>query len=127
MDRVKIKVDFLLNASPSLLYRFFTSPSDIIRWFCDKADVAGDVYTFEWNGYEEEAKLTEDIEEELVRFDWLDEDRDGEYLEFAISTSGMTGETILEITDFCDRDEIDEQKALWTTQIDQLRKGAGLS
>ena len=126
MDRVKVKIDFLMRASPSLLYRYFTTPGDIMRWFCDGVDISKGVYTFEWSGAGEEARLTENIEDELVRFDWLEEDRIGEYLEFKISKAGVTNETVLEITDYCDDDEVDEHKELWTAQINALRKATGL-
>jgi uncharacterized protein YndB with AHSA1/START domain len=125
MERVQVRIEFLLRASPALLYQFFTTPSALVRWFCDSVDVHGDnLYTFSWSGYGEIAKLTEDIEEELVRYTWLDP-REGEFLEFKISVSGVTGETILEITDFCDADEVEEQKALWEAQVRQLRKETG--
>ncbi len=126
MDRVKFKIDFLMRASPSLLYRYFTSPGDIIRWFCEGVDINKGVYTFEWSGEGEEARLVENIEEELVRYEWLDEDRRGEYLEFKITKAGVANDTVLEITDFCDDDEVDELKELWATQIDTLRKATGL-
>lgn len=126
MERAKITVDFLLKASPTILYQFFTTPSALVRWFCDEVDVRGDsLFIFSWGGNPEAAKLTEDIEDELVHFEWLDEDREGEYLEYRIDTSPVTGETILTITDFCDANEIEEQKALWETQIRQLKKETG--
>jgi uncharacterized protein YndB with AHSA1/START domain len=126
MAREKIQVDFLMRASPSLLYRYFTSPGDIMRWFCDGVDVLKGVYTFEWSGSPEEARLSENIEDELVRFDWLEDDRTGEYLEFKITKGGVTNQTVLVITDFCDDDEIEETKELWAAQIDALRKATGL-
>ncbi len=126
MERVKIEVEFLMRASPSLLHRYFTAPGDIIRWFCDRVDIIKGVYTFEWSGAGEEARLAENVENELVRFEWLEDDRRGEYLEFKITKAGVTNQTVLVITDFCDDDEIDEQKELWTTQIDTLRKATGL-
>lgn len=126
MKRKKITIEYLLKASPAILYQFFTAPSNLVRWFCDGVDVQPDgVYTFEWSGFEELAKLTEDHENELVRFEWLDDDREGEYLEFKISISPVTGETILEITDFCEEDEVEEQYQLWETQIQQLKKETG--
>ena len=126
MKRVKITLEFILKASPTLLYQFFTSPSELVRWFCDEIDVQGEtLYTFSWGGYPEPARLSEDVEEELVHFDWLDEDRAGEYIQFRISQSPVTSETILEITDFCDEDEVTEQKALWESQVKALKKETG--
>ncbi len=126
MERVSVKIEYLLRASPAILYQFFTNPSALVRWFCDGVDVEGDnLYTFEWNGSEESAELTENVEDELVRYNWLDDDRENEYIEFKLSKSPVTAETILVITDFCDEDEVEEQKQLWETQISQLRKETG--
>jgi len=126
MERVSVKIEYLLRASPAILYQFFTNPSALVRWFCDGVDVEGDnLYTFEWNGSEEPAELTENVEDELVRYNWLDDDRADEYMEFRLSKSPVTAETILVITDFCDEDEVEEQKQLWETQISQLKKETG--
>ena len=38
-------------------------------------------------------------------------------LEFRFSKSPVTGETIFEITDFCDDDEVDESK--WQKYLDE--------
>lgn len=125
MERTAITIEYLLRTSPTILYQFFTTPSNLVRWFCDEVDIQGDIFTFSWSGYDEVAHLVDDIEEELVKFEWLDEDREGEYLQFKISISPVTGETILEITDYCDADEVEEQKDLWNTQIKLLKKETG--
>jgi uncharacterized protein YndB with AHSA1/START domain len=125
MERTAITIEYLLRTSPTILYQFFTTPSNLVRWFCDEVDIQGDIFTFTWNGYDEVAHLVDDIEEELVKFEWIDEERVGEYLQFKISISPVTGETILEITDYCDADEVEEQKDLWNTQIKLLKKETG--
>lgn len=124
MDRVQIDMEFIFRASPTILYKFLTTPSTLIRWFCDEVDIQGDTYTFVWSGSEEVAELIDDIEDERVRFEWEDAD-EGEFLEFRMDKSPVTGETILMITDFCDSDEVDDQKQLWETQINQLRIETG--
>ena len=65
-----------------------------------------------------------DEEEERVRFHWENAE-EGEFLEFRMYKSPVTNETVLEITDFCDDDEVDDQKALWETQIKALRIETG--
>lgn len=125
MQRVSINLEFLFKASPAILYKFLTTPSCLIRWFCDEIDIQGDTFTFVWEGSEEIAELIDDIEEERVRFKWEDADDDEEYLEFRFSRSPVTGETILEITDYCDEDEQDDQRLLWESQIKVLRQETG--
>ena len=44
---------------------------------------------------------------------------------FRLGRSPVTGETILEITDYCDEDEVEDQKELWNSQITLLRQETG--
>jgi uncharacterized protein YndB with AHSA1/START domain len=125
MERVKLNLEFLFKASPTILYKFFTTPSCLIRWFCDEVDIQNTTFTFIWSGSEEVAYLIEETEDELVRFQWEDAEDEEEFLEFRISKSPVTGETILEITDFCDEDEMDDQRQYWESQISLLRKETG--
>lgn len=125
MERVKFSLEILFRASPTILYKFFTTPDCLIRWFCDEVDIQDATYTFVWDGSEEVAELIEDIEDEMIRFKWEDADDEEEYLEFRIEKSPVTGETILTVTDYCDDDEIDDQKQLWVTQLDELKKETG--
>ncbi len=121
---MQIDMEFIFRASPAILYSFLTSPSTLIRWFCDEVDIQDDVYTFSWDGAEEVAELIDDIEEERLKFKWEDAD-EGEFLEFVMYKSDVTNETVLEIKDWCDDDEVDEQKDLWEKQISKLRIECG--
>ena len=125
MQRVPLNLEFIFKASPTILYKFLTTPNCLIRWFCDEVDVTEDKYTFSWSGQEEIAWVIDDIEDERLRFRWEDADDDAEYLEYRLNVSPVTGETILEITDYCDDDEVDEQRQLWDTQMQQLRRETG--
>lgn len=124
MNRVSVEIEFLFRASPTILYTFITTPACLVRWFCDEVDIQDDLYTFAWNGSEEVAELIDDIEDERVRFRWEDADED-EYLEFRFRKSPVTNETILEITDYCDEGEEDDQRQLWESQIKVLRQETG--
>ena len=84
MSRVKFDIEFIFKASPAILYKFLTTPSCLVRWFCDEVDIEADIYTFTWEGYDEVAELVDDIEEERLKFVWEEADT-GEYLEFRMS------------------------------------------
>ncbi len=124
MKRVSFEMEFIFRASPAILYTFLTTPACLVRWFCDGVDINSDVFTFTWDGADENAEMVDDIQEERVRFKWEDADED-EYLEFRMYKSGVTNETVLEITDFCDDDEVDSQQDLWNTQMTVLRTECG--
>ena len=125
MKRVQINLEFLFRASPTILYRFLTNPATLIRWFCDEVDITGDVYTFVWEGSEEVATLIDDIEDERLRFKWEEAEDEEEYLEFRMNKSPVTGETIFEITDYCDEDEVSDTRQLWEAQMKQLKQETG--
>jgi uncharacterized protein YndB with AHSA1/START domain len=124
MQRVKFDMEFIFRASPAILYKFITTPSCLVRWFCDEVDITGDIFAFSWNGAEEIAEMVDDIEEERVRFQWKEANA-REFLEFRMYKSDVTNETVLEITDFCDDDEVNEQKELWSSQISAMRVECG--
>lgn len=123
--RVLFSVDFLLKASPTIVYQFMTTPSALVRWFCDAVDITGEYFTFSWKGSTEVAELIDDIEDERLRFTWLDGEDEDEFFEFRLTTADITDETILEIFDFAWIDEVEEQKQLWRTQVDKLRRETG--
>lgn len=117
-------MEFIFRASPAILYSFITTPSCLVRWFCDEVDINDDVFTFTWSGADENAEMVDDIEEERVRFKWEDAEQD-EYLEYRMYKSNITNETVLEVIDFCDDDEVEDQKQLWGSQIAKMRVETG--
>ena len=124
MKRVPVDLEYIFKASPAILYTFLTTPACLVRWFCDKVDNTGDVYTFTWSGNDEMAELVDDIEEERVRFRWDGAPR-FEYLEFRMYLSPVTEETVLEITDFVNEKEKEDLKRFWDSQIKKLRQETG--
>lgn len=125
MERVKFTEEFIFRASPTLIYQFLTTPACLTRWFCDEVDINFDTYSFIWNGVAEVAELIEDDEPGLVRFKWEDSENENEYLEFSLDISPVTGETIMYITDFADADEVDDQRALWRSQMARMKAEMG--
>jgi uncharacterized protein YndB with AHSA1/START domain len=124
MKRVYFDMEFIFRASPTILYQFLTTPACLTRWFCDSVDIQEDIYTFGWQGYTEVAGIIDDIEDERLRFQWHDAPLN-EYLEFRMYKSPVTDETVLEITDFADAGEVDDQRLFWESQMKTLRQETG--
>lgn len=125
MERIIVEMEFIFKASPAILYKFLTAPSCLTRWFSDTVDIDKELFTFAWEGYEEEAILLEDEEDSLLRFQWVDAEAEDEYFQFEIFRSDVTGETILEITDFAYADEVEEQETYWQKNVEKLRQACG--
>ncbi len=125
MQRVQLDLEYLFRASPAILYQFLTTPACLIRWFCEEVDIDNEEFTFRWGGADESAEVINAVEDERLRFRWEDTEDESEYLEFRISRSPVTSETILEITDYCDEDEVEDQRQYWNNLMEQLRKETG--
>ena len=53
MKRIPVDLEYIFKASPAILYKFLTTPACLVRWFCDGVDINADVYTFTWDGNDE--------------------------------------------------------------------------
>jgi uncharacterized protein YndB with AHSA1/START domain len=122
--RVKLQLEYIFRSSPTILFQFLTMPACLVRWFCDEADEQDDFFYFVWNGSVQAAEIIDFIEEERLRLRWEDAEPD-EYLEYKIYKSPITDETVMEITDFCDDNEIQDQTKLWDSTIKNLKNAMG--
>ena len=125
-DKVKIEMEFVIHASPQLLYQYISTPSGLSEWFADNVNLRGDIYTFVWDGSEEQARVLQERPNEKIKFRWLeDEDDNKSYFEFKIQVDELTKDVSLIITDFAEEDEVEESKMFWENQIDELKHTIG--
>jgi uncharacterized protein YndB with AHSA1/START domain len=126
-DKIKFDIEFPIQASPQLLYQYIATPSGLSEWFSDNVNSRGELFTFIWEGSEEQAKLLNKKSGERVKFRWLEDEEEGLtcYFEIRIQVDEITKDVSLMITDFADEDEIDEAKMLWTNQISSLKQVLG--
>lgn len=121
----KVQIEVMFRSSPKVVYLFLIEPANIMRWFCDEVDINDNVFDFTWNGQTESAVMIEDVEEELVKFRWVHADDARKFWQFKISSAPITDETIVEVTEFCDEGESDDQKLFWTHCLERLRRAMG--
>jgi uncharacterized protein YndB with AHSA1/START domain len=126
-DKEKFEMEFVVHASPALLYQYISTPSGLSEWFADNVNSRGELFTFIWDGSEEQAKLLSKKSGERIKFRWLSDDEDGAsyYFEIRIQVDEITKDVSLMITDFAEEDEIDEGKMLWENQISSLKQVLG--
>ncbi|MHB0756212.1 START-like domain-containing protein [Polaribacter sp. M15] len=122
MNKVQYELEIPIHASPNMLYQYISSPSNLQEWFADKVNARGKIFTFEWEGTEEQAKLIHKKSDEKIRFKWLESEDDESYFEIRIQVDALTKDVSLIVTDFAeDEDEVEESKQLWENQIDELK------
>jgi hypothetical protein len=94
--------------------------SGLAGWFADEVRTKDRIFTFVWEGGESYAKLVAIKDQQLVRFQWLD-DTDGTYFQFEIKEDDITSDIALEITDFANPGDRDTAIRLWESQVQNLR------
>lgn len=124
LKKEQIEIEIPINASPALLFEYFSTSNGLQEWFADKVEENGKEFTFHWGDSEDVATLLEMDENKFVRFQWDYQDP-GEYFEFQFDRSPITNETLIRIIDFADKIDIDSQQLLWETQITDLKHRIG--
>jgi hypothetical protein len=117
--KIPYTIEYTVRSSPGILYEFLSTTSGLQEWFADEVIQKDGVYSFSWNGSEEKAKLVDKLQDEFVRFHWLNSPK-SEYFEFRIRRSEVTSETVLLVTDFAEKKDIEDQTQLWDSQFKDL-------
>ena len=129
MSKIKFELEFVIQASPQLLYQYMHTPSGLSEWFADNVNARTEKYSFFWDDSEEDALLLRKKANEFVRFRWLngDDDQDDCFFEMRIVVDEITKDVSIVVTDFAEEDEVDETKMLWESQIGDLKQVLGSS
>ena len=126
-EKQKFELEYVFKASPTIVYRLISTPDGLAEWFADDVNIQEDLYTFNWAGEEICARLLNSKSGEYMRWTWLEDDEEDlqTYFELRIKVDPMTKMIVLLITDFAEKDELDEAKLLWETQIANLMRIIG--
>lgn len=123
--KTKYELEYTFNTSPSILWNRISTPEGLSEWFADNVNLRKDLFTFIWEGTEQEASVVQKKTNKYIRFHWEDED-DEAFFEFRIHTDELTGDVALLITDFAEEDEKVDAIDLWGSQISELKQAIGL-
>lgn len=127
MDKEKFEQEYLLKTSIKVLNNMLSTPSGLSEWFADDVNIKDDVYTFIWDGSEEEARLITKKSNARMKWQWIEDEEDGidSYFELKYDVDPMTKAVILTVVDFAEPDEMDEAQRLWEQQIGELKRVLG--
>ena len=113
----KFEMECVIRASEDMVFEFVSTESGLSEWFCDDVNIRDGVFTFDWDGQIQQAKLVKEVPPQLIRYQWVDKN-DGSYFEFRIQKDELTNDISLMITDFAS-DKADEASArlLWQKKL----------
>lgn len=122
----QFELEYVLHASQKVIYDRLSSASGLSEWFADDVNQKGKIYTFIWEGSEQQAELLLKKDNRLVRFHWLDSEDDESFFEFKIEIDALTNDLSLIVTDYAEEDEVEEGIELWDSQISELKQVLGI-
>lgn len=127
MERKKIHLEYLLNATPkSILWSAISTPTGLEGWFADRVQSDDKIVDFFWGKTEKRtAEIVAVRAYSFIRFRWLDNEIPREYFELKMTNSELTNDFVLEITDFAAANEVDDVRELWESQVETLRRTCG--
>ena len=121
----KFEMEFVIQASPQLLYQYISTASGLSEWYADNVNARSEKFTFIWDGNEEEAMLLKKKSDQYVRFQWSHSESQEEFFELRIVVDEITKDVSLFVIDFAEEDEIEGSRMLWDNQIDDLKHVLG--
>ena len=124
--KIKYELEYTFNTSPYILYSRLSTPEGLSEWFADNVNLKKSLFTFIWEGSEQDASVIQKKANKFIRFHWEDDEEDDAFFEFRIRTDELTGDVALIITDFAEEDEKDDAVDLWDSQISELIHTIGL-
>jgi uncharacterized protein YndB with AHSA1/START domain len=118
----KFELEMPVKASPHMLFNYLSTPSGLSEWFCDDVNSRGEKFTFIWDQEERSAMRVAKKNDKFIRFKWEEdvEEENDYFFEFKIQVDDLTNDASLIITDFSEEDEIEEDKLLWESQVNEL-------
>ncbi len=127
IQKEKFQLEYVLRTSPKVLEQMLTTADGLSQWFADEVLIENDVYTFQWDSSEEEARLISKKNTEFIRWQWISDEEEGfeTYFELKYMVDAMTKNVILLVTDFAEKGEEDAIKRLWEAQVLELRRHIG--
>ena len=124
-EKIKYEIEFPIRSSLSILYNQISTASGLSEWFADNVNLSGKIYTFFWDGDQQNSELLSKKNNQWIKFRWVDEPS-YTYFELKIVVDEITQDISLMITDFADdQDDEEESKLLWDKQIEKLRQSIG--
>jgi uncharacterized protein YndB with AHSA1/START domain len=120
-----LELEYLVRSSPKILFKFLSIPESLQEWFADEVNKEQNVYSFVWDGEEEQAELLDFKEAEYIRFHWINGERAGAGFGFRIEKDDLTGGVALWINDEVPEEKIQEYTLIWNAQIEALMKVLG--
>lgn len=128
-NKQTVELEFMINATPTIVYPRLSTPHGLSEWFADDVNTSGNVFTFIWDDDTKRAELVEHQRNKMVCFRWLDEDDtpSDRYLTLELERDELTNSLSLHVVEdlLQGDDEHNYATQLWEQQVGTLKHVLG--
>ncbi|MFY0626857.1 MAG: ATPase [Reichenbachiella sp.] len=126
MSKFKFVGEYEFRASKKMLYNYLSTASGLAQWFADDVNIRDDKnLSIIWDGEENIAKMVSHRTNSQIRFEFIVEDDDPNYVEFKIDVNELTQAVFIRVTDYSEMDDEQELEELWEHLMADLREIVG--
>lgn len=126
MSKFKFVGEYEFKASKKMLYPYLSTASGLAQWFADDVNINEDkIFTIIWDGEQNQARMVSHRTNAQVKFEFVSEDTDPNYVEFKIDMNELTQSVFIRVTDYSEMDDIEELEELWDSLMTDLREIVG--
>lgn len=126
MSKFKFVGEYEFKASKKMLYPYLSTASGLAQWFADDVNINEDkIFTVIWDGEQNQARMVSHRTNAQVKFEFISEDDDPNYVEFKIDMNELTQSVFIRVTDYSEMDDIEELEELWDSLMSDLREIVG--
>ena len=128
MAKTKVQYEFPMHCQSEILYEYLASAEGLSEWFADEVVEHSDHFFMRWNREPaEKATLIRYKPESFVRFRWEEDEGTKNFFEMSIVIDDITEDLSLNITDFCEPGDEDENQLYWENLLENLKIKLGAS
>ncbi|MEN2434146.1 START-like domain-containing protein [Weeksellaceae bacterium A-14] len=127
MAKIKVHYEYPMRCLSEILYEYLASAEGLSEWFADEVTEKGDDFYFTWSGHTEKATLIRYKPESFVRFRWEEDEGTKNFFEMTIAIDDITDDLSLNITDFCEPGDEEQNKLYWENLVENLQIKLGAS
>jgi len=127
MIKEKITLEYPLeNSSENILWEMISNPLNLSLWFADEVNVKDNVFTFVWKDHSQSAFLKDLKMGKYIRFQWDEDSGTDYYFQLEIEIQDLSEQTGLLITDFAEKNDVNDTILLWNNEVETLKRKAGM-
>jgi len=121
------ELEYVIKTAPKVLDNVLFTLDGLAEWFCDNVNIKDEIYSFEWDGYIEQARLLGLKHGQFIKWQWLEDEQEGLTTEFGFRyhMDPITNFVVLTVTGSSTPEEMEETRALWDQHISDLKRLLG--